>query len=328
MNEYKNILCGKNIDRHNVLIKEMAREEKEFAEAQAHEEQLQALENEMDLMGESQLVGDDTQEDFQVIDDDNFKEENLPAEKIREPISEATRREKEVQDEMMKTESQQNTNISLDVSSAGAPKEPHDDIEKGNSAADLPPVGDAENDGDVAPAQASSVVVQASEEEATAPKQQAVGHGDRAEDAGGNQPSERHLIETRGIQAPLLPDQNLTKDQLVLQRHQKRLQELIDKEKEDKRIEQILSRDKFLDVLASKLSEKMSVQASLTASPIRGPGNADLTREPWHPGITLVALMTFRNLHVFARRFHVWHLALTASPHFSFERSGESLGFD
>lgn len=47
--------------RHEVLIKEMAREEKEFAEAQAHEEQLQALENEMELVGASSMMAEDQQ---------------------------------------------------------------------------------------------------------------------------------------------------------------------------------------------------------------------------------------------------------------------------
>ena len=71
----------------------------------------------------------------------------------------------------------------------------------------------------------------------------------------------------------------------MLQRHQKRLQAMIDKDKDEKRIEQILTKDKFLDVLASKLSEKMSISAALTQDPARGPGRVDSTREGWHPGM-------------------------------------------
>ena len=62
------------------------------------------------------------------------------------------------------------------------------------------------------------------------------------------------------------------------------LTSMIDKENENKRFEQLLTKDRFLEKLAEKISEKMSVAASLTAEPLRGPGNVDNSREAWHGG--------------------------------------------
>ena len=67
-------------------------------------------------------------------------------------------------------------------------------------------------------------------------------------------------------------------------KHQKRLTAMVDKENENKRFEQLLTKDRFLDKLAEKISNKMSVAASLSAEPARGPGDVDHSREGWHAG--------------------------------------------
>ncbi|CAD7939000.1 unnamed protein product [Amoebophrya sp. A120] len=241
--------------RHEILIKEMEREEREFREAQTNEQQLQALDIDYDMAnppaGEagvgSQLGGGPSQDeikhdDFQIIDDDNYHEDGLPEEKKIEPMSEATRQEID----------QREQDAQQAAAQAGA----------GGSAA--PPGAPA------APSASSRVVPQ---------------HGDGADSSSGVDHGDETYASGAGVQAPSMQPNSMTKDQLVLQRHQKRLQQMIDKDKEEKRIEQILTKDKFLDVLAGKLSEKMSVSAALTQDPARGPGRVDTSRELWHAGM-------------------------------------------
>mmetsp|Transcript_13212 Transcript_13212/g.32249 ORF Transcript_13212/g.32249 Transcript_13212/m.32249 type:complete len:1053 (+) Transcript_13212:508-3666(+) len=248
--------------RHEVLIREMEREEREFRESQQHEQQLQALDIDYDHANPPAnadgavlpIAGpaEEKHDDFKIIDDDNYHEEGLPPEKKVEPTSESTRQEIDEQQR--------------DAERAG-----------GSGSQGQQPLAAGAAGGSQASSQVKPPAVP---ESGTGPAQSS------GSAAGGEEDElEASYHSGAGVQAPALPQSGLSKDQLVLQRHQKRLQAMIDKDKDEKRIEQILTKDKFLDVLASKLSEKMSISAALTQDPARGPGRVDSTREGWHPGM-------------------------------------------
>ncbi|CAD7972075.1 unnamed protein product [Amoebophrya sp. A25] len=243
--------------RHEVLIKEMEREEKEFREAQLNEQQLQALDIDYDMMadkegaggmgGQNQIAGipqtadqKERTDDFKIIDDDRYHEEGLPQEVKKEPTSEATRQE---------ADAQQQEEAATSGAGGGATGVPGAGVTQsgGATSSSIPPIMEHDEDGE----------------------------------EGGGYTSQN----MPGIQAPGLRPSEMTRDQMVLMRHQKRLQNMVEKDRDEKRIEQILTKDRFLDVLASKLSEKMSVTAALTQDPVRGPGRVDPSREAWHAGM-------------------------------------------
>ena len=235
--------------RHRVLIQEMAREEKEFREAQAQEEQLLALENDVNLAYDGSM--EQGQEDLKIVDEDANRERDLPVESQPVRTSEATRAETEQQEG------------AVGGDGAAVP---------GEAAA--APVGEA---GEAGGADEAAEAAAAGTAEASATIRDGVPAPGHDEELGGTSGSVSGGTLGTAPSLNQLPGGGVvTKDQLVLQRHQKRLQELIDREKEEKRIEQVLTRDRFLDVLASKISEKMicgPVDEQVN-SPLRG--NAEL----------------------------------------------------